>query len=131
MKHFFLTLCATLGLTAACTARENIKSVNTDVFGKLITEDTTAVVLDVRTAEEFAAGHINSALNIDYLQEEKFKNSIKALDKERTYYVYCRSGRRSYNAAVLMQGIGLRVVNLNGGFIAWESAGMTSTDKNR
>lgn len=120
-----------MGLTAACTARENIKSVNTDVFGKLITEDTTAVVLDVRTAEEFAAGHINNALNIDYLQEEKFKNSIKALDKERTYYVYCRSGRRSYNAAVLMQGIGLRVVNLNGGFIAWESAGMTSTDKNR
>lgn len=120
MKNFILTLCAAVGLTAACTARENIKSVEVDEFAKLITEDTTAIVLDVRTAEEFEAGHVENALNIDYLQENLFKKAIKDLDKERTYYVYCRSGRRSYNAAVLMQGIGLKVVNLNGGYLAWK-----------
>lgn len=123
MKKLILSLLTAIGLTTACAAQNNISVVDVNVFATLIKEDTTATLLDVRTHDEFMAGHIRGAQNMDYLQEEKFKEEIKTLSKQRTYYVYCRSGRRSHNAATLMQDLGLKVVDLRGGFLAWQQAG--------
>src|SRR5690606_33984294 len=60
------------------------------------------IVLDVRTADEYKSGHIEGAVNIDVLDSTTFLNRIAKLEKDKTYLVYCRSGKRSANASTIM-----------------------------
>ena len=81
------------------------------------------VVLDVRTPEEFAAGHLAGAINVDFKRDD-FASRLSELDRGRTYLVYCRSGNRSTRALPILDELGFgRVVNLDGGVLAWEKAG--------
>jgi phage shock protein E len=81
------------------------------------------VILDIRTPEEFAAGHLAGAINIDYYAPD-FESKLGALDVEQPYVMYCNSGNRSANALPLMDSIGFReVYELDGGIQAWYSAG--------
>ncbi|HMB89270.1 MAG TPA: rhodanese-like domain-containing protein [Rhodothermales bacterium] len=82
----------------------------------------TDVVLDVRTPDEYEAGHLQEALNIDVLADD-FRALVDALDRERTYYLYCRSGNRSQRAAEIMQEMGFRSLYNVGGFDALAQAG--------
>lgn len=83
--------------------------------------DEDRVVIDVRTPEEFDAGHVEGAELIS-LQSETFADDIGALDPDARYVVYCRSGNRSAQAAEQMREIGLDVVD--GGALAdMEEAG--------
>ena len=66
------------------------------------TTDSTCILLDVRTHEEFQSGHIPGALMIDYYEED-FADRISTLDKAKTIYIYCRSGGRSGRAMKMMQ----------------------------
>lgn len=80
-------------------------------------------MLDVRTAGEYAEGHIAGAKNID-VQKAGFRNMAAAqLPKDRTVWVYCRSGRRSLTAARILKKEGYEVVNLKGGIMEWEQKG--------
>ncbi len=81
-------------------------------------ENTNGVLLDVRTPEEFAAGHIEGSLNIDIFNPN-FRDLIDALDNTKEYFVYCRSGNRSGQACMLMSELGLKSNNLMGGIGAW------------
>lgn len=82
-------------------------------------DDENAVLLDVRTIEEFSEGHIAEALNIDVFSPN-FKEEIEKLDKNKAYYVVCRSGGRSSSAAGAMESLGFKKVsNLDGGMMAW------------
>ena len=87
------------------------------------------VILDVRTPAEYAEGHIAGAVNIDFYSSE-FEEMVKALDRDDTYFIYCRSGNRSGQARNLMEGLGFaEVYNLSGGINAWQDAGLaTVTD---
>ena len=78
--------------------------------------DMTAVtsVIDVRTPEEFAAGHLTGALNID-VQGADFEGAVSSLDKAGTYIVYCRSGNRSGIAIETMKGLGFSNLENAGG----------------
>ena len=89
-------------------------------YAQALTTDTTAFLMDVRTPEEYAAGHIDGAVLYNVMDEEKFIAGIDTLSKEHTYYIYCRSGRRSQKAAKLMIESGLNVVDLQGGYNAWQ-----------
>jgi phage shock protein E len=81
-------------------------------------------LLDVRTPEEFAAGHIAGAQNIDFYATD-FANRIDALDPSSAYVVYCHSGNRSGQATALMADKGFTdVTDVDGGIAAWESAGL-------
>ena len=82
-----------------------------------------AVILDVRQPSEFAEGHIEGAVNLDWLDEEAFKEGVAKLDKAKTYYIYCRSGRRSNAAAEKMQSDGFKVYDLKGGIKQWKAHG--------
>ncbi len=74
-----------------------------------------AVLIDVRTADEYRANHLDGAINIDYLAEG-FWDKMEQLDPKQTYFVYCRSERRSLRACRLMQNGGFeKVFNLSGG----------------
>jgi phage shock protein E len=80
-------------------------------------------VIDVRTQEEFDEGHIEGAVLIN-LHAADFNDKINALDKAGKYLVYCRSGRRSNKAVLMMNEIGINdALNLIGGITAWKAAG--------
>ena len=80
-------------------------------------------VIDVRTPEEFAEGHIDGAVMIDFYADS-FADDIAALDPDATYLVYCRSGNRSGQTTALMAELGFdQVYDLDGGVIAWDAQG--------
>lgn len=84
-------------------------------------EDTNAVLIDVRTETELEEGFIPNAQNIDIYDTGNFMDSIKALDKDKNYYVYCRSGARSGQACAIMNSLGIKnTYNLLGGFTEWD-----------
>ena len=81
------------------------------------------VILDIRTPEEFSAGHLAGAINIDYYAAD-FEAQLSGLDLGVPYVMYCNSGNRSSNALPLMDSIGFEeVYELDGGIQAWYSAG--------
>jgi len=87
-------------------------------FIEKYTSTQGAVLLDVRTPEEFSIGHIQSAINIDF-QNQSFLSDIKNLDNTKTYFVYCRSGNRSGKAVSLMKEHGFtNIYELQGGIIS-------------
>ena len=127
MKKIVTCLLTVLGLTTAC-GQENFENVDVKVFAELM-GNTHVVVLDVRTPAEFTEGHIEGALNIDQ-GEDHFIEKIKAiLPADKTIAIYCRSGRRSANAAGRLAAVGYKCVNLKGGIIAWKEAMMPVTTK--
>jgi rhodanese-related sulfurtransferase len=80
-----------------------------------------AIVLDVRTEEEFESGFIPNAINIDIRMGAGFIDELNKLDKTVPYYVYCRSGARSAQAVQIMQDMGFVFsYNLLGGILAWD-----------
>lgn len=82
--------------------------------------DTNAFILDVRTTAEFAEGYIKGAENIDIFLGQVFVEKINNLPKDKTYYVYCRSGNRSGQACALMNQLGFTALNLMGGIMQWQ-----------
>lgn len=84
--------------------------------------EADAVVLDVRTPAEYAEGHLTGVENIDFLNPT-FRDRVKDLDRDATYYLYCRSGGRSGKATELMQTMGFSNVTNVGGYDALAAAG--------
>lgn len=96
-------------------------------FKEGLNANPDAVLLDVRTAAEVADGAIPGAINIDYNAPD-FGEKIAALDKSKTYYVYCMGGGRSSKACDKMKEEGFTSLhNLEGGFKSWTANGFEST----
>ncbi len=90
-------------------------------------DDPEFVVLDVRTPQEFAAGHLPGAINLDYYSPT-FREQLNQLDKSKTYFVYCRTGHRSGEAVKIMKQLGFKkIYDLNGGIMQWQAAGLPLT----
>ena len=109
---FLAGLCAIFG----CSAKGFV-SVEADEFAREIAKEGVQLV-DVRTASEYADGHIPNAVNVDVLSSD-FAEKIATLDKAKTLAIYCRSGRRSKAAAEQAVKLGFKVVELNGGVLSW------------
>ena len=122
MKTFLTCLLTVLGLNTACS-QSNYVNADVNEFAGLVA-DTNVVVLDVRTASEFAEGHLERAINIDYHQSDFVEKAKATLPLEKETAVYCRSGRRSAGAAAKLGEEGYKLVNLKGGIIAWKEADM-------
>lgn len=120
MKNILTSFLALLGLASACS-QHNYENANVDRFAECIT-DNNVVLLDVRTEKEFNEGHIQNALNIDIKQDDFVEKAKATLPTEKTVAVYCRNGVRSALAANKLSAEGYKVVNLEGGFLAWEKA---------
>ncbi len=109
----------------------NVKSENPSVvvvspieFHTKLGEDADAYLLDVRKPDEFDAAHLKGAHLLNWLDEDSFKQGAENLDKSKTIYVYCRSGRRSNEAASYLAKQGYRVVDMEGGILAWQELGL-------
>ena len=82
------------------------------------------VIIDVRTPEEFADGHIENAINIDF-RSDNFKSEIETLERDKTYLIYCRSGNRSRGALEIMIDLGfMEVYHLSTGILGWLDEGL-------
>lgn len=121
---------------AGCHAKKEASAVETSPAPPSSTQHVTAAeaeklvakkkatVLDVRTPDEFASGHITGAINIDFNAAD-FEQKIAALDKATPYLVHCHSGRRSQQALPLLQKQEFQsLYHLDGGIQAWEQAGL-------
>ena len=96
-------------------------------FSKQLSETENPTILDVRTPGEFGEGHIQNALNIDW-NGASFDAQVSKLDKNTTVFVYCLSGGRSGSAASQLRSNGFKnVLELDGGMMAWKSAGLPET----
>ena len=100
-------------------SKKNYENVSAATFKQLMEETPNAVLLDVRTPAEARSGSIKGAVNIDIMSVD-FQQKIAKLDKNKTYFVYCRSGNRSGQACKVMGDSGFEhVYNLSGGMMSW------------
>lgn len=105
--------------------KQQLKNVDATTFAQLI-QSEKYTVLDVRTPQEYANFHLDSAINMDYLGPN-FLEEMDRLNPHAHYLVYCRSGRRSVRACTLMRNAGIsQIIHLDGGLAAWEA--QPSTD---
>lgn len=121
LKTIILLLLTTIGLNSC--SQEKYQDAETNTFAQIIA-DTNTIILDVRTPEEFNSGHIAGAKNIDVKSCTFIDNATQTLNQNKTIAVYCRSGKRSANAAAILSQHGFtKIVNLKGGIIEWQNAG--------
>ena len=127
-RRLFLTLAlvCVVAVAGAKSKRMQYRSLDVKTFERYIERDDV-VLVDVRTAEEFAAGYIVGVdHNID-VRSATFFNDYQSLPKDKRIAVYCRGGGRSKQVAGVLAGNGYRVVELNNGYNGWVEAGGVTT----
>ena len=98
--------------------KKQLNNLSPAEFQEALDKWPEAILIDCRTAAEFTAGHLDEAINIDYLSYD-FLDKMEALDPGKEYLVYCRTGRRSVRACMLMKNGGIpNAYNLDGGLVA-------------
>ena len=122
-KLTIMTLVSLLGLFSC----KGYKDLSVEAFYNKLTTDGTVQLLDVRTPLEYVEGHIPGALNIDWLAEGFTEAAQDALDPKRPVLIYCRMGRRSAEAAQVLDSLSYKVFNLTDGFNVWRNSGMPVT----
>jgi phage shock protein E len=101
-----------------------VKNIEVDEAAELLQGNEEVVVLDVRTPQEYSAGHIAGAKNLDFNDRKNFQEQLAQLDKDRTYLIHCAVGGRSAQTREMMKEIDFQIIyHLEGGFRAWEKAG--------
>jgi len=141
MLLFSVALMMVSVLTAGCTGQATepqVQEIQTQIIKDVTPQEALAlidenqdnpdfVIIDVRTPEEFADGHIENAVNTDF-RSESFNNEIDKLDKSKTYLVYCRTANRSRSAVDIMEELGFnKIYHMLGGIVQWEAVGFQIT----
>lgn len=124
MKRFLIVMAFSLISLFSC---KGYKDLTVNEFADMLLTDASVQLVDVRTSEEFAEGHLGGACNIDWKAEGFAEKAAELLTKDRPVMVYCRSGRRSAEAAAVLDGLGLKTYNMKGGILAWTDAGKRVT----
>ena len=116
-----LILLLTCILTISCKSQtsEKYQSLSAIAFQDKIKIEKNAQILDVRSPEEFASGHIDKAININW-NSDNFNEKMKLFDKSKPIFVNCQGGGRSKKAAERMLLIGFKTIyELDGGINKW------------
>lgn len=126
---FFLLLSFTI-LSCNGQTSKNITDIDPKTFSEKITATPNAQIIDVRTPQEFASGHIDNAVNIDWLGDNFVVNAEK-LDKTKPVFVYCKTSNRSPQAAKKLEELGFTTIyNMQGGLLKWDAEGFSKpTDR--
>jgi len=121
---FGLILVLVAGVAACSSSTGVIESLDADAAATLLEDDPTAVLLDIRTPEEYAESRIAGAVNIDFYAAD-FSTRLGALDRDTTYVIYCRSGNRTTAALDIFRDLGFSSVHaVDGGIQAWQGTGL-------
>src|SRR6185369_5647742 len=106
----------------SCFGQANNSVLNVDEFEKQLANSPTSQLIDVRTPEEYNAGHIKGAINFDFT-DTSFNRKFASLDKKKPVFVYCLTGNRSGPAIGRMNEAGFKdVYELDGGLMKWAAA---------
>jgi thioredoxin len=126
---FFLLLSFTI-LSCNGQTSKNITDIDPKTFSEKITATPNAQIIDVRTPQEFASGHLDNAVNIDWLGDNFVVNAEK-LDKTKPVFVYCKTSNRSPQAAKKLEELGFATIyNMQGGLLKWDAEGFSKpTDR--
>lgn len=112
---FLCTICTVL------LAQTDVKTIDPVAFQTKIKSLKNEQLIDVRTPEEFASGHLQNAVNINFYSSD-FKEQLEKLDKTKPVMVYCKSGGRSGKAAIILKELGFTIVyNLADGVEGWKN----------
>ncbi len=103
---------------------QQVNSLEAKEFKNAYSKCKNSILLDVRKQAEYTQFHIKDAILIDWLDSQNFEKEALKLDKNKTIFVYCRSGRRSLEACKFLIGKGYNVVNLLGGIVGWQNLGL-------
>ena len=136
-KFFTLIAVTSLALLPACSKAQTpagaaqtktqelkVTHINAAQASEMMTARPALVVLDVRTPREFAAGHIDGAVNIDF-KNSNFAAELGKLDASQDYLIHCRSGGRSTSSLKTFKRLGFsHVIHMDGGMIAWDKASL-------
>lgn len=124
ITNILLAASFTIFSVACSNGQQGITKLGPAEFKTALEADKNAVLLDVRTPGEYSGGHLSKSLNIDW-NSDNAETMLKALDPNKTYYVYCMSGGRSASAVNFMKESGFKnIVELNGGIMKWRSSGL-------
>ncbi len=125
MKNLPISLFIAIALLFSCknNSQSNDKNTTVEVINptdfKAKVDNKTVQLIDVRTPEEYDAGHLKNSKNINFY-EDNFMTQMETLDKTQPVYVYCKSGGRSGKASTKLKEAGFtKVYDLDGGFLAW------------
>jgi rhodanese-related sulfurtransferase len=122
----FVVFVALAPLSLQGREKRVLKSISVEEAAQLIEtngQNPDFIILDIRTPQEFASGHLEGAVNIDYYSES-FTQELNALDKSKTYLMYCRSGGRSARALQSMKSLGFtEVYEMSEGISTWIEKG--------
>lgn len=106
------------------TATPMFADLNVTQFQKKLNSDNSAILLDVRTPEEYKNGHLQNATAINFFDAD-FKEKVNKLDKTKPVYVYCAAGGRSAKALKVLKESGFKAAyNMLGGLNSWQAAGL-------
>ena len=129
LKSFILSISLACLIGSACSNNENSGVANQEFqftnmkaveAAKMLKENPKAIVLDIRTPAEFNEGHIPGAVNIDY-KADSFESELEKLDRDTTYVMHCRSGRRSANSFETFRKLGFKnIVHMDDGILGWK-----------
>ena len=122
--RFFAAISAA-AISASCSvgqdkAASQFETLSASQFAQVVEDSAHCQVVDVRTAEEFATGHLPNAVNIDVRRADFEQECHGRLKMGQTVAVYCRSGKRSKVAAGRLASMGFKVKEMDGGIMAWE-----------
>ena len=124
MKAVFFYIAVFVCLTTSCKSRVTT-TLEADLFEKELEQTLDPQLVDVRTLKEYSEGYLPGAIMID-VREPTFETLIQQLDRTRPVFVYCRAGKRSLDAASILEKNNFtKVYDLGGGIIAWKEKGKT------
>lgn len=114
---------STSGAQSTVQEAAKIERVNTEKFESMLSEYPDAQLIDVRTPQEYAGGHLENALNLNYY-DPSFKRKIHELKKDEPVFVYCAVGGRSAAVAQVLKEQGFtHIIDLEGGITDWKRNG--------
>jgi thioredoxin len=126
-NRFLLLLIFSILLLNRCSngqTQTGLTSLDAKAFAEKLEQTSGAIVLDVRTPNEFKKGYLKNAININIASRD-FKTKMFELDKSKPVFVYCLSGSRSVSAAEWMKSEGFKeVYEMKGGLLRWRAAGL-------
>ena len=111
--------------TSSCISQsKNYKTIAPAEFKTQVLKTKKAQLLDVRTPEEYTAGHLSKSKNINWNGSD-FEIQVQKLDKNEPVFVYCKAGGRSANASQKLSELGFKnIINMDGGITKWNEAGL-------
>lgn len=124
LTSFFVLIFLSGGHLAKAQTEKVGKVMDAEGFHREMEQTPSKIILDVRTGEEFAEGHLEGALNIN-IYDENFDQQLEMLEKDQPVFVYCKAGTRSEEAGRHLRRLGFdQIYDLKGGIMAWENSGL-------